>query len=147
MNEITLPSRHRIRNSNPDCLRPSLLLLDHGGSSQYWIPHIKRCGLPYDYDFTENNISTWVDHLHQSLLVSPLVMCLHYLMETALAKPIESYSWLIWRDNWPMMMHFTGRHFADVLVFVSKAIIGRLKTFETFAKVIRCLFRRFYSLF
>ena len=37
MNEITLPFRHRIRNSSPDGLRPSSLLLGHGGSPQYWI--------------------------------------------------------------------------------------------------------------
>ena len=30
--EMTLPSRHRIRNSNPDGLRPSTLPLGHGGS-------------------------------------------------------------------------------------------------------------------
>ena len=37
MNEMTLPSRHRIRNSSPGCLRPSTLPLPHGGSPQYWI--------------------------------------------------------------------------------------------------------------
>ena len=37
MNEMTLPSRHRIRNSSPGGLRPSTLPLVHGGSSQYWI--------------------------------------------------------------------------------------------------------------
>ena len=33
MNKITLPSRHRIRNSSPGDLSPSTLLLSHGGSS------------------------------------------------------------------------------------------------------------------
>ena len=37
MNEMTLPSRHRIRNSSPGCLRPSTLPLGHGGSPQYEI--------------------------------------------------------------------------------------------------------------
>ena len=37
MNEMTLSSRHRIRNSNPGGLKPSSLLLDHGGSPQYLI--------------------------------------------------------------------------------------------------------------
>ena len=32
MGEITLPSKHRIRNSNPGGLRPSTLPLGHGGS-------------------------------------------------------------------------------------------------------------------
>ena len=32
---MTLPSRHRIRNLNPGGLRPSSLLLGHGGSPQY----------------------------------------------------------------------------------------------------------------
>ena len=32
MNTMTLPSRHRIRNSSPGGLRPSTLPLDHGGS-------------------------------------------------------------------------------------------------------------------
>ena len=32
MREMTLPSRHRIRNSNPGGLRPSMLPLGHGGS-------------------------------------------------------------------------------------------------------------------
>ena len=33
MSEITLPSRHRIRNSTPGGMRPSTLPLGHGGSS------------------------------------------------------------------------------------------------------------------
>ena len=33
INKITLPSRHRIRNSSPGGLRPSTLPLSHGGSS------------------------------------------------------------------------------------------------------------------
>ena len=37
MNEVTLPSRHMIRNSSPGRLTPSTLPLGHGGSSQYWI--------------------------------------------------------------------------------------------------------------
>ena len=37
MNEMTLPSRHRIRNSSPGGLRPSTLPLGHGVSPQYWI--------------------------------------------------------------------------------------------------------------
>ena len=35
MSEITLPYRHRIRNSNPEDLRPSMLTLSHGGSPHY----------------------------------------------------------------------------------------------------------------
>ena len=31
-NEMTLPSRHKIRNSSPGGLRPSTLPLGHGGS-------------------------------------------------------------------------------------------------------------------
>ena len=31
MNEMTLPSRHRIRNSSPNDLRPSTLPVGHGG--------------------------------------------------------------------------------------------------------------------
>ena len=34
MNEMTLPSRHMIRNSNPGGLRPSTLPLGYGGSPQ-----------------------------------------------------------------------------------------------------------------
>ena len=37
MNEITLPSRYRIRNSSPGGLRLSTLHFGHGGSPQYWI--------------------------------------------------------------------------------------------------------------
>ena len=37
MSEMTLPARHRIRNSNPVGLRPSTLPLCHGGSPQYWV--------------------------------------------------------------------------------------------------------------
>ena len=40
MIEMTLSSRHRIRNSNPGGLRPSTLPLSHGGSSQYWLSHV-----------------------------------------------------------------------------------------------------------
>ena len=36
MNEMTLPSRHKIQNSNPGGLRPSTLPLGHGDSSQYF---------------------------------------------------------------------------------------------------------------
>ena len=35
MSEMTLPSRHRSRNSNPGGLRPSTLPLGHGSSPQY----------------------------------------------------------------------------------------------------------------
>ena len=37
INEMTLPSRHRTRNSSPGGLRPSTLPLGHRGSPQYWI--------------------------------------------------------------------------------------------------------------
>ena len=40
MNEMTLSSRHRIRNSSPGGLRPSTLLLGHGGSPQYRVLHM-----------------------------------------------------------------------------------------------------------
>ena len=39
MIDMTLSSRHRIRNSSPGCLRPSTLRLGHGGSPQYWLSH------------------------------------------------------------------------------------------------------------
>ena len=35
MSEMTLPSRHRIQNSNTGGLRPSTLPFGHGGSPQY----------------------------------------------------------------------------------------------------------------
>ena len=35
--EMTLPFRHRIRNSSPGGLRPSTLPLGHGGSHHYWV--------------------------------------------------------------------------------------------------------------
>ena len=38
--EMTLSSRHRIRNSSPGGLRPSTLPLGHGGSPQYWFSHV-----------------------------------------------------------------------------------------------------------
>ena len=37
MIEMTLSSRHRIRNSSPGGLRPSTLPLGQGGSPQYWL--------------------------------------------------------------------------------------------------------------
>ena len=37
MSEMILPSRHRIRNSNPGGLRPRTLSLGHGGSPQYYV--------------------------------------------------------------------------------------------------------------
>ena len=40
MIEMTLSSRHRIRNSNHGGLRPSTLPLGHGGSPQYWLSHV-----------------------------------------------------------------------------------------------------------
>ena len=40
MIEMTLSSRHRIRNSNPGGLRPSTLPLGHGGSPQYRLSHV-----------------------------------------------------------------------------------------------------------
>ena len=42
VNEVTLPSRHRIWNSSPDGLRPSTLPLGYGGSPQYWISTSER---------------------------------------------------------------------------------------------------------
>ena len=35
MNEMTVPSRHRIRNSSPGGLRPNTLPLGHGNSPEY----------------------------------------------------------------------------------------------------------------
>ena len=40
MIEMTLSSRHRIRNSNLGGLRPSTLPLGHGGSPQYQLSHV-----------------------------------------------------------------------------------------------------------
>ena len=40
MNEMTLSSRHRIRNSRPGGLRPSTLPLGHGGFPQYCVLHV-----------------------------------------------------------------------------------------------------------
>ena len=40
MIEMTLSSRHRIRNSSPGGLRLSTLPLGHGGSPQYWLSHV-----------------------------------------------------------------------------------------------------------
>ena len=40
MIEMTLFSRHRIRNSSPGSLRPSTLPFGHGGSPQYWLSHV-----------------------------------------------------------------------------------------------------------
>ena len=40
--EMTLTSRHRIRNSSPGGLRPSMLPLGHGSSPQCWILTNKR---------------------------------------------------------------------------------------------------------
>ena len=37
MSEMTLSSRHRIRNSNPGSLRPITLPLGHGGFPQYCV--------------------------------------------------------------------------------------------------------------
>ena len=44
MNELTLPSRHRIRHSNPGGLSPSTLPLGHEGYPQY------HHGYPYQVD-------------------------------------------------------------------------------------------------
>ena len=40
MIEMTLSSRHRIRNSSPGGLRPRTLPLGHRGSPQYWLSHV-----------------------------------------------------------------------------------------------------------
>ena len=40
MNEMTLSSKHRIRNSSPGGLRPSTLPVGHGGSPQYRVLHV-----------------------------------------------------------------------------------------------------------
>ena len=40
MIEMTLSSRHRIRQSSPGGLRPSTLPLGHGGSPKYWLSHV-----------------------------------------------------------------------------------------------------------
>ena len=40
MIEMTLSSRHRIRDLNPGGLRPSTLPLGHGGSPQYYLSHV-----------------------------------------------------------------------------------------------------------
>ena len=42
INEMTLPSRHMIRNSGPRGLVTSTLPLGHGGSPQYWITASER---------------------------------------------------------------------------------------------------------
>ena len=40
MSAMTLPSRHKIRNSGPGGLRPSTLPLGHGGSPQYLVSRV-----------------------------------------------------------------------------------------------------------
>ena len=40
MIEMTLSSRHRIRNSSPGGLRPNTLPLGHRGSPQYSLSHV-----------------------------------------------------------------------------------------------------------
>ena len=40
MIEMTLSSRHRIRNSSPGGLRPSTLHLGHGGFPRYCLSHV-----------------------------------------------------------------------------------------------------------
>ena len=40
MIEMTLSSRHMIRNSSLGGLRPSPLPFGHGGSPQYWLSHV-----------------------------------------------------------------------------------------------------------
>ena len=40
MSEVTLPSRHRIYNSNPGGLRPNTLPLGHGGSPKYCVSRV-----------------------------------------------------------------------------------------------------------
>ena len=37
MSEMTLPSKHRMRNANPGGLRPSTLPIGHRVSPQYWV--------------------------------------------------------------------------------------------------------------
>ena len=37
MSEMTLPSRHRVQDSNPSDPRPSTLPLGHAGSPQYCV--------------------------------------------------------------------------------------------------------------
>ena len=41
MSAMTLPSRHRIRNSNPGGLGASTLPLGHGGSPQYLVLRVE----------------------------------------------------------------------------------------------------------
>ena len=45
MSEMTLPSRHRILNSNPGGLRPSTQPLAHGGSPQYCVLRVDGEGI------------------------------------------------------------------------------------------------------
>ena len=49
MSEMTLSSRHRVRNSNPGGLRPSTLPLSHGGGG---VNHCQEGPLPLCYVFT-----------------------------------------------------------------------------------------------
>ena len=46
MIEMTLSSRHRIRNSSPGGLRPSTLPLGHRGPPQYQLSHMVSGGGP-----------------------------------------------------------------------------------------------------
>ena len=58
MIEMTLSSRHRIRNSNPGGLRPSTLPLGHGGSPQYWLSHVDGGGTFCSFQTTETGNRT-----------------------------------------------------------------------------------------
>ena len=42
MSEMTLPLRHKIRNSRVGSLRPCTPPLGHGGSPQYWVSRVEK---------------------------------------------------------------------------------------------------------
>ena len=68
---MTLPSRHRIRNSNPEGLRPSTLPLSHGGSPQY-------CVLPVHGEETCLFFQTAIK-MFQTKHLNYIVVCIAFL--------------------------------------------------------------------
>ena len=57
INEMTLPSRHKIRNSNPVGLRPSTLPLGHRDTPQYSISdYVHLPSLPHWHYFSTHSL-------------------------------------------------------------------------------------------
>ena len=91
MIEMTLSSKHRIRNSRPGGLRPSTLPLGNGGSPQYWL-EMKGCSCHYVKSRVSLEMKGFSCHYIKSPVSLEIKGCLCHYVKFRVCSEMKGYS-------------------------------------------------------